>query len=855
MFLNKVMLYKAVWVMVITFMISGFSRIAAQPTIVRGKVTDANTDEPLAYVSVFFPGTTVGTQTDENGAYYLQTADAGIVSLTVSMVGYKSVSRQIVPGTTQTIDIRLSGGAGRQLKEIIIKAGKGPRYRNRDNPAVALVRQVIAHKGENRPAAHPVFSYEKYEKISFALVNTPEKLKRNILVRKYRFLATGIDTVSREDKALLPLYLEETLSDNYYRQHPRSDKTVIRANKKVTLDNDMVDNRGVSTYMRHVYQDINIYENDIVVMTNRFLSPIADAAPVFYKFYIIDTVYRDGHPLVTLAFSPRNPTDFLFRGNMQVAPDGNYAVQAIRLGVSRHVNMNWVRDLDIRQEFERHADSAYYLSKSELSADFAIDKSRDGGIFGQRTLSFRNYSFSVPDSVFRGPSVVYARGAETHGDDYWVQSRHDSLTRSEQRVYRNIDSLQRTPSFRRLMNLATLVLAGYSKASPYVEIGPVNTFYSYNPVEGFRLRLGGRTTPALSKRIYFETYAAYGFKDEQWKYYLGTTWSFRNRSIYEFPVSSLSVNYQRDTKIPGQELQFVQEDNALLSIKRGVNDKWLYNDIYNVSYLQEFLNHFSFRLGYKNWKQRAAGGLKYINEQTAAPVPDVTTSELMLELRWAPNEEFYQGKLYRIPMPNRYPIFTFRAAAGMKGVLGGQYDYRQYTMNIYKRIYLSQLGYTDAVLEGGMLRGPVPYPLLYIHRANQTYAYQLQSYNLMNFLEFVSDRYASIQLDHCFAGFILNKMPLVKKLKLREYISAKVLCGSLGDENRPEHNAGLLRFPTDAAGNVTTYTLSGGPYIEGSIGIGNILKLFRVDLVRRFTYVDHPNVTTLGVRARVKFDF
>jgi hypothetical protein len=405
------------------------------------------------------------------------------------------------------------------------------------------------------------------------------------------------------------------------------------------------------------------------------------------------------------------------------------------------------------------------------------------------------------------------------------------------------------------MNIALLLLAGYSKAGPYFEIGPVNTFYSFNPVEGFRGRLGGRTTPELSRNIYLEGYAAYGFKDERWKYYIGGTYSFTNRPLLEFPVKRISANFQRDTKIPGQELQFVQEDNFLLSFKRGVNDKWLYNDIYNVDYMQEFNSHFSFKLGYKNWTQEAAGGLKYVSEGTAMPLKNLTTSEFSLELRWAPHEEFFQGKLYRIPMPNRYPILTLRAIAGVKGFLNGGYNYENVSMNLYKRVYLSQLGYTDVVLEGGYIFGKLPYPLLDIHRANQTYSYQLQSYNLMNFLEFVSDHYASIQIDHAFNGFFLNKVPLIKKIKLREFVSAKVLYGGLRNENMPQNSPDLLRFPVNEDGVTSTYTLQKQPYIEGSVGIGNILKFFRVDLVRRFTYLDNPNIDATGIRARFKFDF
>jgi hypothetical protein len=328
-----------------------------------------------------------------------------------------------------------------------------------------------------------------------------------------------------------------------------------------------------------------------------------------------------------------------------------------------------------------------------------------------------------------------------------------------------MDSIQKVPLFKRTANFMMLMLAGYRSFGP-VEVGPLNTFYSFNPVEGLRLRFGGRTTPNFSKRINFETYMAYGFKDHRWKGYIGTTYSFTNRSIYEFPVKSLKISFQRETKIPGQELQFVQEDNVLLSFKRGINDKWLYNDYFNLIFLNEFQNHFSYTIAYKYWLQEAAGGLHYnfINySDRTTDVKNLITSEFNLQLRWAPREQFYQGKQYRTPIINQYPIFTLDYSQGIKGMFNSQYNFGNIRLNIYKRFYLSQLGYTDVVVEGGFLLGKVPFPLLDIHRANQTYSYQLQSYNLMNFLEFVSDHYASIFIDHHFNGFFFNKIPILKK--------------------------------------------------------------------------------------------
>jgi len=829
---------------------------AAQMTVVRGRVTDAATGGPLAYVSISFADGAGGTHTDDNGYYELST-DRPYMELRFSYVGYQTVIRDIAPGKHQEINVLLKAG-DRELDEVVVRP-KRIRYRNKGNPAVELIRQVIAHKPENRTTAADYIEYRQYEKMRFSLSNTSERLRRDLLLRRYKFLTDNLDTVTLKGKALLPWYMQEAVSDVYYRRSPEKKKTVVIADKRVDFG-EYVDKKGLNAYLRHMYQDIDLYTDNIRVVTNEFLSPIAGAAPTFYRFYITDTVQHEDERWVEVSFFPRNKADFMFQGRIYITLDGRYALARADIRLNRNINLNWVRDLTIVQDFTKGEDGRYYLGKSTLQADFTVLKSGGGpGMFGERTVSFSDYVVNRPrpDSLYKGLDIVTAPGAAERQDTFWAAHRPDTLTELEAETYVKIDSLKNMKSFRRTLDLMTMAIVGYKKASPYVEIGPVNTFYSFNPVEGFRLRAGGRTTTHFSKRIYFETYAAYGFKDERWKYYLGATYSFTGRSIYEFPVQSLRVNYQKDTKIPGQELQFVQEDNFLLSFKRGVNDKWLYNDVWNIEYLHEFRNHFSYKVTLKNWRQEPAGGLIYTRTESGLPVQvrNLTTSEASLELRWAPKEEFYQGKLYRTRIRNKYPVLTLRTTAGIKDVLHSGYNYQRVMLNIYKHMFASQFGYSDVVLEGGCFFGQAPYPLLAIHRANQTYAMQLMSFNMMNFLEFVSDHYASLYVDHCFNGFFFNKIPLFRKLKFREVVNGKVLYGGLRPENDPARHPGLLQFPLDKEGVPYTYTLASGPYIEGSVGVSNILNFFRVDVVKRFTYLHHPHVSDIGVRASFRFDF
>jgi len=823
-------------------------------TIIKGVVRDAVSKEPLPFVTVSVREGK-GVTTKQDGSYLYSTYNTEVKTIRFSYVSYKTETRNVVVNKEQVIDVDLVVLDAKNTVTVKSKRGK---YSNKNNPAVELIRNVIENKSRNRITSYDFVEYEQYEKTGLSLTNKPEKLANNKLFKNFKFVFENQDTTKLEGKALLPIYLEEKLSQKYYSKKPERQKTYLLGEKKVNFG-DFIDINGISSYMRRLYEDVDIYENNISLLTNQFLSPIADMSPTFYRFYITDTVENDGIKLIRLNFTPKNPTDLLFKGIMFVTMDGNYSVQKINMSISKHANLNWVRELKISQNFEKGPDGRYHVINSNTITEFALAKGASGGMMGERTVSFKKFIINKPEpeSVYNGTAPIRYTGNNT-SDSFWIANRHFQLSGVEAKTYSNIDSLQNLPQFKRFVDIATLVLAGYKQAGPNYEIGAVSTFYSFNPVEGFRLRFGGRTTPNFNKSLYFENYLAYGFKDQKWKYFLSGTYSFNHKSIYSYPLNFLRLSYQYDTKIPGQELQFIQEDNFLLSFKRGNNDKWLYNNIFKAEYVREFPHNISVTLGFKNWKQTPAGSIVYQkdNGRYFDNITDVTTSELSAEFRWAPHEVLPGQNIYRIPIFNKYPIFKLRYIAGIKGLVKGDYNYHSLNLNIAKRFYLSQLGYTDVSAEGGYIFGQIPFPLLTIHRANQTYSYQLNSYNMMNFMEFVSDHYAALNVDHYFNGFLFNKVPLLKRLKLREVITGKVLYGGVRNENNPEYNSATFRFPVDTKTGVpTTYILGSTPYVEVSAGIANIFKLVRVDVVKRLTYLDHPETAKWGIRTRVKFDF
>jgi hypothetical protein len=815
-----------------------------------GTVIDATTREPLRNASIYNRGENKGTRTDSLGRFIIPVGSGKII-LAVSMIGYTGRTLTSVPLEKDTLIIALTPEA-QKMQQVVVTNRRG-KYRNKENPAVELIRKVIAARDLNRPEAFDYTTYEEYDKVEISLRDIdPKKLNKRLL-KPYKFLFAHPDTLAGDTTLYYPVYLEEKLSENYLQKKPARTRQVVTAEKKVDYG-DLVDTKGVSDYMNTLFSDIDIYSGNIMLFTNQFLSPISNSAPAFYEFYLGDTIDIDGQKLVRLNFIPRNPNDFLFRGMLYITLDGKYAVEKLNMTISKAINLNFIKNLHIRQDYARTPDGHYYRVSSDASADFSFS-AKGKGIHGRKLVAYSHLVTGepIPDSVFASP--IPPPDSASKPEWYWREHRLEPLAAGEARVYDNIDSLRHLKTFIRTKDLINLLVAGYKSAGKF-EIGPVNTFYSFNTLEGLRLAFGGRSKPAFSKRIWLDGYGAYGFADQRWKYNAGVAYSFNRLSDYGYPLHYLKFNFQHDVEIPGQELQFVQNNSFLSSFKRGTSDTYLYNDIFRIDYIHELPNHLSYGFGFKYWDQQPAGDLHYLQLKSLGSdtVNHIITSQLSAQIRWAPHEKFYQGRVYRVPFPNEYPIFSLQYMAGFKGLFGSNYSYQDITLNIFKRFYLSALGYTDVTVSGAYVGGKLPFPLLTILPANQTYIYQPDSYNLMNFLEFVSDHYVGMDIEHHFNGFIFNKIPVFKKLKWREILTAKLLYGGIRAENDPSKDPMLMKFPS-INGMSTTFALGNQPYIEAGFGIGNIFKFLRVDAIERFSYLDHPTVPKYGIRFQLKFDY
>ncbi len=836
-----------------------FSVNGQKLTRVKGVILDSKTKEPLPFVNVAFQGANIGTTTDFDGKYYIETQWAK-PTIQASFVGYKTSTKKVEIGKTNTIDFLLQNDAI-EMETFTVKADK-KRYKNKDNPAVQLIKKVIEHKNDNRKESQDFYEYDKYEKIEIDLNNiTQDFLDKKWMKKKFQIIIDHIDTSEINGKPYLPIFLRETASKMYYRKKPKALKE-FRSGTKMTGFDGYLDDDGMSFIMDKLYQDIDIYDNNISLLSNQFTSPISGLGTTIYKYFIIDTLMVNGNECINLAFTPRNKADFAFKGNMYILNDSTtYAVTKVEMSVADEINLNFVQDLKLDQEFTLYNDSVWMLSKDKLIIDYNITK-KGKGMFGKKTINYTNFVFNEDrgkEIYNRVEKVIKEEGMTNKADSFWVETRPDTLTEQEEGVYTMIDSVQNIPAFKRTMDVLFLFVTGWHSLGK-VELGPLNSFYSFNDVEGFRLRGGFRTTTQFSKKFMYYNYIAYGFKDKEYKYLVALTYSF-NKDFIVNPKHRITAAYQHETNFPGQDLQFLNEDNFLLSFRRGVTDKMLFFDSYKLDYLREFHSGLSYNVILENKEQRPLGSLEFVNVDSVAS-RHVRTDEVSVNFRFAPNEQYYQGKNFRVPIPNKYPKFELRFTQGVKGIINGENEYTRVKSNLQKRFYLAQIGFTDFELEGGKIFGNVPYPLLNLPPANQSFFLQEPSFNMMNFMEFFSDEYASLKVTHYFNGFIFNKIPLFRRLKLREVVSLKGMYGNLTSDNNPAQHPELFRFPVDSQGNPSTFTFDKGvPYLEMSAGIMNLFKIFRLEFLQRVTYLDNPNIPVLfgvkglGIRAKAKVDF
>lgn len=832
---------------------------------IQGVVTDSLTNEPIPYLSVFYEGKGVGSITDNDGNYKVETRK-GWNKLTFSAVGYVTKVVNIIPGVTKNLNVRMRPD-DIMLDEVVVKP-KREKYSRKNNPAVELMKKVIAHKKNNKLSENDYYQYNKYQKITMSLNDvTPEMLEKG-MYKKMPFLKDQIELCEETNKFILPISVDETASQKIYRKHPKSEKTIIKGMSSTGVNELFATGDMLSTVLKDVFTDVNIYDNDIRLLQYPFISPISSSDAIsFYKFYIMDTTFVDKDKCFHLTFVPNNSQDFGFTGHLYVLADSSYTVKKCTMNLPKKSGVNFVDNMDIIQEFEQLPNGEWVLKTDDMIVEMTLMKIMQGFQI-RRTTRYSDYAFDeLPQQLFkRKGAEIKEADAMMRGDDFWNQYRPVPLTQTESSMDMLVKRLEQMPGFKYVIFvlkafIENFVETGTKEHPSKVDIGPVNTMISNNYIDGLRLRMSAQTTANLNPHLFLKGYYAYGFKDHRSKYMGEVEYSFNKKEYLprEFPKNSITFSYQYDVMSPTDKFLKTDKDNVFVSFKTSTVDQMSY--VRNIALKYENETQFGLKttVEVKHSTDEPTGGLAYItNDDQKTLVPEIQTMEASLAFRYAPGETFVNTKQRRIPVSFDAPVFTLSHTAGFKGVLGGEYNYNLTEIGLYKRFWFSSWGKIDMFVKGGAQWNKVPFPLLIMPAANLSYILQRETFNLINNMEFLNDRYASLDVSWDLNGKIFNRIPLLKKLKWREAIGFKMLYGHLTDKNNPMKHPGdseLFLFPT-RDGRPTSFVMdSKTPYMECSVGIHNIFKILHIDYVRRLNYLDHPDANKWGVRFMVMMTF
>ena len=824
------------YILLISALFLTLHEAVGQKTIVSGTITSKETGEPLPFATLIFTGTKTGATSDIDGNYRIETYYASD-SLRVQLLGYKMATVKVKQDVSQVINISLESAIG-EMQEVVIRPDEGP------NPAIALIKKVLRNKKINNREKLDSYQYEAYTKVEFDLNNITETFQQRKIFRPFRFVFEGVDTT--EEKPYLPVFMTEALSNFYYRRIPvRSQKEIITATKI-----SGVENQSVQQFMGDMYQNVNIYDNNIVAFEKSFVSPISAFCLAFYDYDLIDSMWIDNKWCFQLQFFPKRKQELLFFGNLWIN-DTTYAVKRVEATIAEGANLNWIKDFQVTQDYDEVEPEVWMLVKDQLLVDFNISDKKMG-VYGRKTATYRDFKINSPqpDEFFGGTSdIIVDERAGDKSEEFWEKSRHIDLSANEKRIYNMVDSLKNIPQFKTISDVITLFVSGYKVVGPW-EFGPYYTFYSFNPIEGNRVRMGGRTSNAFSKKIMLEGYGAYGFNDDRLKYGGGFIYIMDKN-----PRTAISVNAKHDLEQLGQAEGAFREDNVLSSFFRRNPANKLTDVTELQGYLErEWLYGLSNKVIFTHRILKPAGeNYRYVTVSpdigSLQPVSHLTTSEVSLYTRFAYKEKFVYGEFERVSLGTRYPELEIIYSLGLPGTLGAQFEYQRILGRMKDRWRFGPFGYMDVTLEAGKIFGHLPYPLLMLHQGNETFFYDETAYNTMNYFEFVSDRWVSAWGTYHAEGLFLNRIPLLRKLKWREVASAKVLVGGYDTANDQ-----ILSRDFNGDGVADIYTIT-KPYVEAALGIENIFKVLRIDMLWRLSYLDHPDIFTVGLRAKFQVNF
>ena len=841
----------------------GMAIHAQQSLQITGVITDEETGDSISFASIVYKGHNISTVANVFGQYTIPRQEGW--NITVSAVGYKSRIIPVNSKTRRKLNITLKP-ARQELAEVTVKSRRN-RYSRKDNPAVELMRRVVAAKKKTDLSNNDYYRYNKYEKLTLALNDlTPQQLESPFFTKK-PWLLNQVEVNPYTNKLVLPVSVDETVSQKFYRKSPKDEKNIIQGQTSTGINDYFQTGDIINTVVKDVFTNVDLYQDDIRILQRPFTSPMSEKGIGFYRYYIEDTLAIGQDSCIHLAFVPNNMQDMGFRGDLYILKDSTLHLRRCQLSITKQSNVNFVESLQVLQEYEKLPDGQWVLTTDDMITELQLFDFISAGAIVTRITRYSDYDFSeVPNKIFHGQKKeVTEADAQMRDKAFWDQYRQVELTRSENSMDKFMENIQNMKGFKYIIyGLKTLVENSLETGDPnYVDICPINTLLTRNYVDGWRTRLSAKTTANLNKHFFLSGYYAHGWGSHRNYYDAEMTYSLNAKKYlpHEFPRRTMTIQSSQDICSPNDRFMESDKDNIFVAMKWAETNKMMSYNRQKVSFEYETDWGLKAIISGKTEENEAFGAMNYQTlDKPFVPINSKTgngeylrTTEASFYVRYAPGETYINNKLRRRVINLDAPVFSLSHTIGFNGVLGGDYNFHLTEAHIFKRFWLNSWGKFDVDLKGGIEWDQVPYPLLIMPASNASFIIQKNTFSLINTMEFVNDRYVSLMLAWDMNGKILNRIPLAKKLYWREYLGVRMLWGDLSDKNNPEKNPGnprLMYFPEG-----TNIMNPNRPYMEMVVGVHNIFKFFRVEYVKRLTYKDLPSAPHWGMRYGVSLTF
>ncbi|MBA4134305.1 MAG: hypothetical protein C0525_06240 [Flavobacterium sp.] len=808
-------------------------------TKVSGIVLD-NTNQPIPYANIVFKGSQVGVVSNEDGRFYIESPN-NYTAIVVSFVGFPD--KEVKLPKLVNYDFKVVLTEGNALKEVKIYAGKTSK---KDNPALDILRKIWERRRKNGLKMFKQYQYEKYEKVEFDMNTIDSAFMKNKLFKGMEFVFKNIDTSSVTGKTYLPIFINESLSDFYGDNEAKKTKEILKANKNSGLGNG----DGVNMFIKDLYNDFDIYDNYLNFFDKSFVSPLSRTGIDVYNYVLTDTAFIDNKWCYNIVFYPRRKNELTFKGDFWVN-DSTFAIKTINMAVTKSANINWVKDIYIEQEFEVLNDSVFLPTRDYMMSDFALRKKEESkGVYGKRTTLYRNFKFDEkkPEKFYKEEVNYIDNSVYAKSDAYWEENRFERLNKDEVGIYKMIDTLKTVKRFKQMYSLVSILGSGYIEIPKWkLDYGPIFSTVGFNDVEGWRLRAGGRTYFGPNDLWRIQAYTAYGFDDNKFKYGVSGKWMVdkKNRVI-------ISGGNRRDVEQIGASLTTTNDVLGRSYASSGLfttaaNGKLTNINLSTLAVEMEPVKNLTFQLGFSYRTLESASetfSLNYFTDNTfTTTASEVKQSELNLQVEYTPKRKTIGYGVERREVDSPYSRFFINYSQGFKGLIDSDFDYQKIQLYYKQPVVIGPLGRSNFTMELGKTFGQVPLGLMSVVPGNQTYFIIQNTFSNLNFYEFVADEYATLQWEHNFNGKIFARIPGIRKLNLREIIGVRGVYGTVSDENRAINASGLV------------YQAPEKPYWEYSAGIGNIFKVFRLDLAWRANYRDIPDTNNFTIKGSFGFYF